>query len=103
MVIFFGKKFLHNKFGKNIDQNLITENKIPNSGDIIEYNGKYSIFFEYNNSKIIYTTDINDNLDIIVLGNRNNNYNVYNNLEQDILNDGSKLDLKNLLDTYVLK
>ena len=30
-------------------------------------------------------------------------FNVYYNLEQSINNDGSKFDLKQLLDTYVLK
>ena len=92
----FANKFLHNKIGDEIDQNLQIKNKIPSSGDIIDDGGKYSIFLKMNDNKYIIKRDNIENLE------EDQNYNIYCNLEQKLLDDGSKFDLKNLLDTYVL-
>ena len=99
LIILFGDKFLHNKIGDEVDTNLPSKNKFPLSGDIIDYLGFYSIFIKINDDYCVIKKQ-NDNIDINPI--EYTNFNVYN-LEQKLSNDGSKFELKNLLDTYVLK
>jgi len=101
LIILFGNKFLHNKLGEEVDSNLPSKNKFPSSGDIIDHLGNYSIFMKINDHKFIIKKNDNGELDLDYIE-LDTNYDVYN-LEQKLLSDGSKLDLKNLLDTYVLK
>jgi hypothetical protein len=102
IIVLFGEKFLHNKFGTNVDPSLQPKYIPPASGDIIRHNNKYSIFLELSNNNYIITKDVNNYLDVEINVPAGNQY-VYINLEQNLLNDGSKLDFNNLLDTYILK
>lgn len=101
LIILFGNKFLHNKIGDEVDLSLPSKNKLPLSGDIIDYLGYYSIFIKINDDNFVITKK-DDELDFKYLE-YITNYDVYNNLEQKLMSDGTKLDLKNLLDTYILK
>jgi hypothetical protein len=100
LIILFGDKFLHNKIGNEVDTSLPSKNKLPRSGEIIDYLGYYSVFIKINEDNFVITKD-DDEIDIKSL--EDTNFDVYTNLEQKLLSDGTKLELKNLLDTYVLK
>ena len=100
LIILFGDKFLHNKIGNEVDTSLPSKNKLPRSGEIIDYLGYYSVFIKINENNFVITKE-DDEINIIPL--EDTNFDVYNNLEQKLLSDGTKLELKNLLDTYVLK
>lgn len=97
----FGNKFLHNKFGCPIDNSITPTFKNLKSGDIINRSGNYAIF--YNNGTISLIIEKDNNNDIICTRTNITHDNVYVNLEQSLNNDGSKFDLKQLLDTYILK
>ena len=97
------KDFLHNKLGCDIEENTNKRRKKPNSGDIIEYEDKYAIFFKLNDDNFIIYINSDSNLDIYNDDDTDIEYEVIYNLEQNLNNDGTKFDLKQLLDTYVLK
>jgi len=101
LIYLFGNKFFHNKLGEDVEESSNKKFKKPQSGDIIDYEGKYSIYFKIDNDIFV----INKNNDELVVNPMVSEieYNVYINLDQNINNDGSKFDLKLLLDTYVLK
>ena len=95
----FGDKFLHNKIGCPIDTNVSSNFRKAKSGEIINYNGNYSIFYQFDTDNYIIEKDSLNQINIKKT--LNTYYNVYN-IEQSLNNDGSRFDLKQLLDTYVL-
>ena len=101
LIILFGDKFLHNKIGDEVDTSLPSKYKLPLSGDIVSRLGYYSIFIKIFNSQYVIFKNTDDDIYMDEVGN-NDMFYVYN-LEQKLMSDGSKLDLKNLLDTYILK
>ena len=101
LIILFGNKFLNNKIGDEVDSNLPSKNKLPLSGDIIDYLGNYAIFIKINEDNFVITKNDNE-LNFEYLEDITN-FNIYNNLEQKLIDDGSKFDIKKLLDTYILK
>ena len=101
IIYLFGNNFLHSKLGYDIEESAEKKFKIPKSGDIINNENKYAIFFNLDGSNFIIRK-IDDEIDVDPISDVGEYY-VYENLENKLNNDGSKFDLKQLLDTYVLK